>query len=679
MSRNYFISAVISFSRMFTILLLLGLRIPYASAQQALLDPEMQQQFVQQMPIPSVINATGGGTYTVSIDEFYQDLGLRDPVQGSVLMTKVWGYNGSYPGPTIVARRDVPVDFYWLNNLINSTGDPLAHFLPIDTSVHWALSGRPDWETSGVPVITHIHGGHTESASDGLPDQWYTPGFALKGPKFEKGETVPFHYDNSQEAATVWYHDHALGITRLNVYAGLAGFYLIRDNNEDALTTANHLPSGPYELGMAIQDRMFTADGQLYYPSTPEETDEEYEQPDPSVMPEFFGDFILVNGQIWPVLDVEPRPYRLRLLNGSDSRFYNLYFGNGVMFNQVGTDLGLLEAPVSISQLLIAPGERADVVVDFSDPALWGRTIILKNNARAPYPNGQMPNIKTTGQIMAFRVIQPLNSAYPVTTLPASLRTPIQPLIQTGATRKLILFEGEDEYDRLMPMLGTADEGVMMWDDAITENPGLNDVELWEVYNLTADAHPIHLHLVAFQIINRQRFKASVDATTAAISNIKLLGQPNLPQPREKGWKDTGIMYPGQVTRVIAKFDRAGEYVWHCHILSHEDHEMMRPYYVGTLPSLRLAESKEENNLLEQNYPNPFSDFTTIRFFLKNPDYVAIRLFDNTGREVKTLINGYSNAGLHSITIHRSELQPGIYYYTLVTDKHTLTKKMVVR
>ncbi len=550
---------------------------------QGVLDPLTQPKFANPLPVLANIggrfDVTGGGTHEVRMTQFSQQLGLVDPVTGAPLSTTVWGYQfpgqaqGTYPGFTFVARRDVPVDVRWVNALEDAvTGDPLPHVLPVDTSIHWA--NPAGWPGIGVPVVTHLHGGHSESASDGLPEAWFTPQFVVRGAQWVK-ET--FYYDNDQEAGTLWYHDHALGITRLNVYAGLAGFYLLRDANEDALIAANAIPSGPYEIEIVIQDRMFTADGQLFYPSTVAIPG----APTPSVLPEFFGNIILVNGMSWPFLNVEPRKYRFRLLNGSDSRFYNLFLSSGQPFIQIGTDGGFLNAPVPVAQLTIGPGERADVVVDFAP--FTGQTIVMRNNAKIPFPMGATVNPHTTGQIMVFNVGN-TPVADPVT-LPANLRPvtgPFPPaeLANPVRTRQLILFEGVDEFGRLQPLLGTVAGGTRLWADPITENPNVGDVEVWEIYNTTPDAHPIHLHLVTFQILNRQRFRAMV-GPTGALTGIRLLGQPKPAEANELGPKDTAQMFPGEVTRIVAKFDRPGRYVWHCHILSHEDHEMMRPYYVG--------------------------------------------------------------------------------------------------
>jgi spore coat protein A len=572
-------------------------RILVASAKAAngipTLDPLSQPRFVN--PLPNPLDPTftfqpstpGGSHYEIAIRQFDQSLGLQDPRSGAPLLTTVWGYGtesqpATYPGRTIVTRRDAPITVHWVNDLLGASGAPLPHLLPIDTTIHWALmDGEPQYPASGVPIVTHLHGGHNRSESDGLPDAWFTPFAPATGRQTGRLFNEVYAYENDQEAATLWYHDHALGITRLNVYAGLAGFYILRDENEDALVAAHQLPTGPYEVPVVIQDRMFDAFGQLLYPF---EREEAGEGPEPSVLPEFFGDFILVNGQAWPYLEVEPRQYRFRLLNGSDSRFYDLYLSSGQPFHQIGTDDGLLEAPVVLDRLTIGPGERQDVILDFSNPGLWGHTVVLRNNARSPFPKGDTVDPRTTGQIMAFKVTKPLDvSVHPVTALRANLRPilgPLVPLPGAVTTRKLLLFEGEDEFGRILPMLGTAEAGGLGWADPITEHPGLGDTEIWEIHNATEDAHPIHLHEVAFRLLDRQKFRAD-QAANGALSDIRYLGQPRGPEANEVGWKDTVQMFPGEVTRIKARFDLAGEYVWHCHILSHEDHDMMRRYVIG--------------------------------------------------------------------------------------------------
>ncbi|NPV67882.1 MAG: multicopper oxidase domain-containing protein [Anaerolineae bacterium] len=611
-----------------------ALMLPWQEALQvlaqmpALLNPATQPQFVNPMPVIKAaglrVDATSGGTYTVRMAPTTQSLGLVNPLTGTPLTTPVWGYSVdgytpvTYPGATFVARKDVPLNIQWVNALAVR-----HHLLPVDSTLHWALGhlGHHNhgmmYDFSmfgGVPVVPHLHGGHTESDSDGLPEYWWTPGYhtdpadpLFKGPRFVKSL---YRYDNDQEGGTLWYHDHALGITRLNVYAGLAGFYFLRDANELALIDDNRILSGDYEIEIVIQDRMFAADGSLFYPADPAMAIAmgAINPPDPTALPEFFGNFILVNGKAWPVLDVEPTKYRFRLLNGSDSRFYSLWINtgatdavNGPLFTQIGSDDGFLNAPVPLNQLTLGPGERADVVVDFAG---WqGQTLIVRNNARVPFPRGATVNPRLDGQIMAFRVGQ-TTSAPPVT-LPAILRsTPYTIQEPPVRTRQLVLFEAMDKFGRLQPLLGIIDpasplDGTLLWDEAITEVPNLGDVEIWEIFNATVDAHPIHLHLVTFEVLNRQKYTATIlpksnidplhpnDPPTLGgkLTNIQLKGRPTPAAANERGPKDTAQMFPGEVTRIKVRFDRPGRYVWHCHILSHEDHEMMRPYYVGIHPA----------------------------------------------------------------------------------------------
>lgn len=581
----------------------LGGRWRLARAQGTLLDPFLQPRFINPLPNPLdsgfIFQQASSGHYEIGVYEFAQSLGLVDPVLGTPLpKAKLWGYGASgqlptYPGRTLVVRKDTPVTVRWTNDL------PGGHFLPVDTSLHWAshTDGQHVDIAKEVPLVTHVHGGHTESPSDGLPEFWFTKGFSKKGPDWVK-ET--YSYDNDQPAATLWYHDHALGITRLNVYAGLAGFYILRDpaggGDDGTATNGYGLPHHPFEVPIVIQDRMFTAEGQLHYPATDPMLPTG--SPTPSALPEFFGNIILVNGQAWPFLNVEPRLYRLRLLNGSDSRFYNLWInsggadmmrpdGNGPRIYVIGDDDGLLPAPVAVDQLVIGPGERYDVLVDFKG---WeNQALVMRNNARAPFPMGATPNPRAEGQIMAF-VVGDTVSDTRNNTLPGSLAS--VPVLSTSKSpRQLILFEGSDSYGRIMPMLGTLGGGTYLWIDSTTETPKKNATEVWEIYNATVDAHPIHLHLVKFQILGRQRYTATITPKEmtdhngdtvlgGTLSAVKLRGKPKAAGAYEAGWKDTAIMYPGEVTRVIAKFDRSGEYVWHCHILSHEDHEMMRRFVV---------------------------------------------------------------------------------------------------
>lgn len=271
--------------------------------------------------------------------------------------TRVWAYAGMYPGPTIEVNRGEYVYIKWINNL------PDKHFLPIDRTLHSSGEHSPE-----VRTVVHLHGAEVEADSDGYPDAWYTNNFSKVGPRFEK---EVYEYPNNQRAATLWYHDHAIGITRLNVYAGLAGMYIIRDEEEGAL----NLPSGRYEIPLVIQDRSFNDDGSLFYPPTVDNPGPDF--PFPSVTPGVAGDKILVNGMVWPYLEVEQRKYRFRILNGSNERFYRMKLSNGSPFIQIGSDGGLLEKPVVMDEILIAPAERVDVIIDFTDVDVGTNNVII--------------------------------------------------------------------------------------------------------------------------------------------------------------------------------------------------------------------------------------------------------------------------------------------------------------
>jgi spore coat protein A len=525
------------------------------------LDPLLQPRFVNPLPIPAIMQPEepGGTHYEVSISQFQQELGVFHPVTGEPFQTTVWGYNGSSPGPTFEVRRGTPITVRWTNDLIDGTG-VLPHLFEVNTKFHWA--NPKGWPESGVPVVTHVHGGHTESASDGLPEAWFTPRFDQMGMQWVH-ET--YYYDNAEDARTLWYHDHTLGITRLNVYAGLAGLYFIRDNWEDGL----NLPRGQFEIPLVIQDRVLSDDGQLQYDDPVGRRDG------------FFGDFIMVNGKAWPFAEVEPRKYRLRLLNASDSRFYELAFvrekGGAHDFMQIGSEGGLLERPVVRNRLLLAPGERTDVVVDFSQ--LKGQSLRIRNTAPAPFPSGGTPDPATVGQVMQFRVTRPLSEP-DTSEVPRTLRK--YPQLEAAVRTRRLIMSMDWGAHGTMHTLGTVADGRLRWMDPVTENPQLGDVEIWEFYNNTPLSHPIHIHLATFRVLNVQDFTAEEDPTSGALRNIEFVGDPMRSDLDRRGIKDTVVVNFGQVVRVIAKFDREGDYTWHCHMLTHEDHEMMRPFTVGS-------------------------------------------------------------------------------------------------
>jgi spore coat protein A len=483
--------------------------------------------FVDPLPRPAiaqpVIGVPGGAaSYEMSITEGNQQLHRDLPP------TRVWTYGGSFPGPTIEARSGLPVTVTWINDLRDENGNlRTEHLLPVDLCLH-----GPDTEGATARTVTHLHGGHTPAASDGYPEDTRLP-----------GEQQTFVYPNQQLASTIWYHDHALGITRLNVYLGLAGFYLVRDGVEDALG----LPTGEYEIALAIQDRAFAADGAFAYPA--------------DWMEHFFGDRILVNGKVWPYLEVDRGKYRLRLLGGSNARTVRLALSNGATFHQIGAEGGLLEAPVPIQQLVLTPGERADVVIDFGVyPA--GTILRLVNDAPAPFPG--TPGVGVVPEVMEFRVGAAAGDVDP---LPATLR-PLEVLPEASAvrTRDFELRKVDEPCAGSQWLING-----MGWHD-VTERPVLGDTEIWRFLNYSGSVHPMHMHLVMFQVLDRQPF--------LVVDDVAVPSGPRVPPlPGEVGWKDTVATYPFEITRVIARFeDYAGLYPYHCHILEHEDHEMMRQF-----------------------------------------------------------------------------------------------------
>jgi spore coat protein A len=651
-------------------------------------DPDSIPKFINALPVVKALgirwDAVANPSFSIRMAECQQDL------LGTGHLTTVFGYGVgtlpvTHPGATIVAEKNIPVTVTWINQL------GFRELIPHDTTIMHAYS-RPPYigrtiANNGVPMAPHLHGGHTDADYDGTPGQWWTPLYHTthdplsKGPDF-KGNV--FVYDNSQESATLWYHDHAMGVTRLHAYEGAAGFYFVRDANENALIASNSIPSGNYEIELAFQDKMFYPDGRLAYPDVPALPGLRLDQ---TIWPEMFGDVNLVNGKAWPYLNVERRQYRFRIVNASDSRFYRVWLDTGgvaIPFKQIGADLALLPVPVTMNSLLIGCGTRYDLVVDFSNPALAGKTIIVRNDANGPYPNGDPVNPKTSGLVMQFRV-----GSTPVidpVVLPASLRAPIAPLTP-NKTRELILAEDVDEYGRIMPILGTVSKGMMAFTDTVSEIIKLNDVEEWDIYNTTEDAHPIHLHLVSFQVISSQDYTATEDPETHALTNILLVGSSEPPEPGEAGWKDTQIIEPGHMTRIRAKFDKPGMYVWHCHILSHEEHDMMRPFYVGTPVSVGedISENKDlpRSVVLAQNYPNPFNPSTTIRFSVSARSMMRLLIIDILGREVRTLAESEFFPGEHILVWDGRDNQnmfvaSGIYFYRLESGSNLSIQKMIL-
>jgi len=506
--------------------------------------PIVLTPYVDALPIPAVATPVVGSpgaaaTYNITAREFEQQFHSQLP------MTRVWGYDDGVgplhtPGPIIVARTNQPVTVNWINDIrdfVTNAPRTNDHYLDVDTlqdaNGETCIMGAED----KAKIVTHLHGGHVPAIYDGYPEDTYLPG----------DPPAQYIYPNNQQAGYLWFHDHALGITRLNVYMGLAGAYLVRDAVEDAI----NLPRGQYEVPLVIQDRKFNPDGSLFYPSL--------------WMDHFFGDKIIVNGKVWPYLDVKRGKYLFRLLNGSTSRVYTLSLtppSGALSFAVVGDEGGLLEAPVpGVGSLTFGPGERYDVVIDFGSYAN-GDEILMTNSAGAPFPSGPVD----VPQVMKFRVTSQAGDTDPI---PAALR-PIERLdpAQAVQVRDFRLKQaGADGCGRQMWTINN-----LGWHD-ITEYPQLGTSEIWRFINDSGVSHPMHMHLVMFQVLDRDGF------TTGPGGVVIPNGTPQAPPAEESGWKDTAMVAPGQILRVIARFeDYKGRYPYHCHILEHEEHEMMRQF-----------------------------------------------------------------------------------------------------
>ena len=639
------------------------------------------------MPKAGTIVQRGGKNvdyYEISLKQISQQI-----LPTGLPATTVWGYCAvsaankrgllihNAPSLTIEARWNTPVRVKWINDLKDANGSFRPHLLPVDPTLHWAnppggTTGRdmrPDFSgkryvpladfndqntqytqyTGPVPTITHVHGAvGVGDESDGYAEAWYLPaalnipsGFANEGTWYsffrEKASAsfdvawgsgfATFQYPNHNRASTIWYHDHALGMTRLNVYAGPAGFYLIRGgpSGDDAVLDSrfgtqavlpgpapkehDKFPSNKtyFEIPIAIQDRSFNLDGSLFYPDARAFFDG-FVQPfipeteiSPIWNPEFFGNTIMVNGNTWPFLNVEQGRYRLRFLNGCQSRFLILDFSNipGAEVWQIGNEGGFLAAPVNLTtdhgnRLLLALAERADLILDFTNVPL-GRYVLTNVGPDEPFGGG-IPNIdfdaadpNFTGQVMEFRV-GPAQASDPTTppqflvlpaveALPAESFTRPLALLEKGEVIPEIGFDGPTEA-----LLGNVDSNgnaiVKRWADEVSENPAPGTTEVWEFFNFTADAHPIHIHEVTFEVVNRERLVLN-EESEEPVQPVQLTGDVRSAEAWETGFKDTVVAYPGEITRVRAKFDTPGQFVWHCHIVEHEDNEMMRPYRIG--------------------------------------------------------------------------------------------------
>lgn len=535
-------------------------------------------------------------------------------LHASLPATELWTYDGSYPGPAIEVRRGQRVVVEWINELAGPL--PFASVIAPD-----AADGEPPPQNQpgsqgappdpdAVPVrpwtVAHLHGGKTQPDSDGWTENMLLP-----------GQSKLSTYHNDQRGTLLWYHDHAMEITRFNVFAGLAGLWVVRDAEDDRLPQALR----EHEIPLVIQDRNLETDGHGHLTGALLHKVEDGTR-------EFFGPYTLVNGRIWPHLHVRARPYRFRVLNGSNSRIYRLFLldEHGAPANdaitQIGTDGGLLGAPIPFAPdggLLLAPAERADLVVDFS--RLRGRTLTWVNCAGAPFhgaasllapgvpdPDNRVP----FPNVIQFRVSPHAPGAH------APLPAPLSPsfvrlshLVPHTEHRLVALVEDGDRHmltlRELVPLAADpAPTGAVVWiqqgadaakpyrvgarnfEDTVNFFVAAGATEVWKFINLTEDTHPMHIHLVQFQAIGRNKvidpdaFDLATDstATPLRIDAAEIGIDPNM-----QGWKDTIRVDPSEMLSVMATFEGfVGRYMYHCHIVEHEDRDMMRPFVVLPAP-----------------------------------------------------------------------------------------------
>ena len=567
--------------------------------------------FVDALPLPSRLIATehdGRLTVRIRVGEhrFHRDLPA----------SSVWGFEGMVPGPTIEAERGQPVTVDWRNELrgafpVTDTVAPEptdADGVPVQC-LPGLSGGEPDRHATALSgeTVVHLHGGLTPASYDGWAENLFAP-----------GQPAVFQYPMDQRAALLWYHDHVMGITKLDVYAGLAGLWIVRDERERELG----LPEGPpFEVPLLIQDRNFDVDEQGRL------TGRLVHKTDPEVM-EAFPPFTIVNGKVWPVLEVQPATYRFRVLNGSNARTYRLVLvrdgaPEGERITQIGTDHGLLLAPVPVRAdgLVLASAERADLLVDFSDLAPGSELTVL-NTAAAPFDGSTFPaedadkaadleGLLPYPQVLRFRVA---GEAASRRSIPRQLATDYEPPAADelgGAPRRAIALV-ERELEGMPNMLtmrelavATTDDAPAVilvdgdqstryrvvaahFEDATTFFPMLGRYEVWQLINLTGDTHPIHLHLDPFQLLSRRPIRYEIpeggigDRDLVATVTVERDPDDELDHvidENELGLKDTVRVNPNELVEIAVRFTAySGRYMYHCHILEHEDRDMMRPF-----------------------------------------------------------------------------------------------------
>ncbi|XP_023538288.1 multicopper oxidase LPR2-like isoform X2 [Cucurbita pepo subsp. pepo] len=540
---------------------------------ERLINPKKLPMFVDDLPeIPTLSGFHGRHSKHLRLGMFLKTWKFhRDLPPTPVFAYGVSKDSATVPGPTIEAIHGISTYVTWENHL------PDRHILPWDPTIPTAIPAG----NRGIPTVVHLHGGITEPGSDGHATSWFTNGFKQKGPSWTN---KTYHYNNHQHPGNLWYHDHAMGLTRVNLLAGLIGSYIIRHPHVEAPL---RLPHGrEFDRPLVIFDRSFLYNGSIFMNSTGNNPSIH-----PQWQPEYFGDVIVVNGKAWPRLTVRRRKYRFRIINASNARFFKFFFTNGLRFIHVGSDSAYLAKPVVSKAILLAPSEIADVVVDFSKS--MSDTVILANGAAYPYPSGD-PASEGNNKVMKFYISR--KKEVETQRVPSKLiEYPKPKLSDASHTRYIAMYEYTSDIDEPIHLYINGKR----YEAPVTEKPKVGSTEIWYVINLTEDNHPLHIHLGLLaaldqtELVRLEEFKDCMTRKNDAVKckiEQHARGKRIKVSSHEKGWKNVYKMMPGYVTKILVRFsniqsnasypfDATAEpgYVYHCHILDHEDNEMMRP------------------------------------------------------------------------------------------------------
>ncbi|KAH7404031.1 hypothetical protein KP509_15G007200 [Ceratopteris richardii] len=533
------------------------------------------QRFVDKLPLMPTLKGYATSSYgkylpaNLTIGMYMKPWKFhRDLPPSPVFAFGVSPEDATVPGPSIVAMSGVETYILWENHL------PDKHIFVIDKTIDVAKPSR------GVPTVVHLHGAVTEPNSDGSALAWYTRDFHEKGEKWSKAVYI---YHNVMTTGSMWYHDHALGYTRLNLLAGLIGAYRIINPEVESRFG---LPHYKFDQELVIMDRSFNNNGHIYINSTGDNPNLH-----PEWKPEYFGRVIIVNGKAWPYMKVQRRKYRFRIINASNARFFRLALNDGTGFTQIVSDSFYLASPIYLTSALLAPSETMDVVIDFSK--IRNQSVILSNDAPYPFPNGDMPGVADSN-VMKFVVAR--RNVYDSACIPTQFE-PVRKLSEEEAvtTRNIVMYEYDSWTGQPTKLL----LNFANFNDPVTEFPKQGTTELWHIVNITPDNHPFHIHLAAFQVLRQQKLKNVGELSKCAVKhkgieacNITSYsdGDPVGPPSNEAGWKNVFKMQPSYVTSILVlfstihskpfPFDPTGDpgYVYHCHILGHEDNSMIRPF-----------------------------------------------------------------------------------------------------